>query len=145
MDTVFCRCCGAQYDTESYSALPPAAGGAIWDEPEIAHLELRNCPCGSTLSRPLVPVELMAESPAVELEHILRDIHAEDCTIEDVGHGVRVRFPGGAFSYVLDDLGGLARYYLQCLHCARGDIPTGERASLTARLEQWLSPQESAP
>ncbi len=50
-----CRCCGAIYAWKQFLELPPPRGGSRQeitdDNGAPGFLELRNCPCGSTLAR----------------------------------------------------------------------------------------------
>lgn len=45
--TKMCRCCGVAYDAETWRALQYVGAQ---DDGDGGFLELRNCPCGSTLS-----------------------------------------------------------------------------------------------
>lgn len=49
-DPTVCSC-RKSYTPEAFGALPPPASGAITYDDELRTLEMRNCSCGSTISR----------------------------------------------------------------------------------------------
>lgn len=84
------RCsCGRSFDAATFAALPPAAGGDVWETTEddgtLLVLVLRNCPCGSTMAQPTlesaanIVVAIVARElgrlslPVVEEREVLRD------------------------------------------------------------------------
>lgn len=56
-----CQCCGRTYDERSWAALPRI--GEPYDDGYVV-LELRNCPCRSTLAVELGMSAQMKEAPA---------------------------------------------------------------------------------
>jgi hypothetical protein len=60
MVIVVCRFCATSYTLDAWAKLPPAGGGAVWDDQD-AHLELRVCPCGGTVVIDLVPIAIIEE------------------------------------------------------------------------------------
>lgn len=83
------RCsCGRSFDAATFAALPPAAGGDVWETTEddgtLLVLVLRNCPCGSTMAQPtlesaaaivtgIVQRVGRVSLPVVEEREVLRD------------------------------------------------------------------------
>jgi hypothetical protein len=54
-ESFVCACCGKRYSEEAWLALPRAAGGDEMVYTEFLMLEFRNCSCGTTFSRDVLP------------------------------------------------------------------------------------------